>query len=475
MNAAIYARVSTAQQAEHGYSLETQIDACKQKALSLGATSIKEYIDDGYSGAYMERPALDNLRDALSANLHDIVVIYDTDRLARDMMVQLLITEEIEKHASLVFVNSEYNKSPESQLFYQIKGSFAEYERVKIQDRMNRGRRGKLKQGKPIRDSKILGYDFIDGQYVINQQEANIVRHIFEAYLNTTGGLIKVSKKLFADGILSVSGTRMSISSLGAILHRQNYTGHYFAYTTYRKKTGSNTTKVIHRDSTEWIPMKCPQIIPQELFDAVQNKLGRNRKNRTREGKYPALFQGLLYCGICGHKMYKIVYSNKAYYLCRTQKESLTPCTNRMCNVEILDAIIWEKIMDICRSDYTIRKYVAKSVPKNDNTSIQEKLDKINQTRKNIMTLYTKSLISIEECTEQLETLKKKERTLSEKLSPTPKEKVIDYTAVVKAIKNAMTYEDKRSIVTNFISKVTVIRKGNKRQHGYSLDLKIEF
>ena len=54
MNAAIYARVSTAAQAEHGYSLETQIEACKQKAISLGATSIKEYVDDGYSGAYRQ-------------------------------------------------------------------------------------------------------------------------------------------------------------------------------------------------------------------------------------------------------------------------------------------------------------------------------------------------------------------------------------------------------------------------------------
>lgn len=94
MNAAIYARVSTAAQAEHGYSLETQIEACKQKALSLGATSIKEYIDDGYSGAYLERPALDDLRDALAAKLHDYVIIYDTDRLARDTMLLLLVMQE---------------------------------------------------------------------------------------------------------------------------------------------------------------------------------------------------------------------------------------------------------------------------------------------------------------------------------------------------------------------------------------------
>ena len=69
MNVAIYARVSTTQQAEKGYSLETQIEACKQKALSMGSTSIKEYVDDGYSGAYLERPALDSMRDAVSANM----------------------------------------------------------------------------------------------------------------------------------------------------------------------------------------------------------------------------------------------------------------------------------------------------------------------------------------------------------------------------------------------------------------------
>lgn len=65
MNIAIYARVSTAAQAEKGYSLETQVEACEKKAVSLGATFIKKYIDDGYSGAYLERPALDDLRAAV--------------------------------------------------------------------------------------------------------------------------------------------------------------------------------------------------------------------------------------------------------------------------------------------------------------------------------------------------------------------------------------------------------------------------
>ena len=143
---AIYARVSTAAQAEKGYSLETQVEACKQKALSMGATSIKEYVDDGYSGAYLERPKLDELRDAVSAKLYDYIIIYDIDRLSRDTMHLLLLTEELEKNSQIIYINSEYNRTPEGQLFFEIRGSFAKYERIKIQDRFSRGRRGKLKR-----------------------------------------------------------------------------------------------------------------------------------------------------------------------------------------------------------------------------------------------------------------------------------------------------------------------------------------
>ena len=478
MNVAIYARVSTQRQAKEGYSIPTQIEACRKKASEIGADSIREYVDDGYSGAYLERPALDDLRDALAAKLHDVVIIYDTDRLARDMMVLLIVTEEIEKNAKLVFVNSEYSHSPESQLFYKIKGSFAEYERLKIQDRMNRGGRGKIKTGKPIKDSKILGYDFVNGQYIINPEEAEIVRQIFQLYLDTAGGYSKISTKLFEQGIMSVSGKRFSKASLHAILHRENYTGKYYAYTTYRKKTGANSSKVIHRDSSEWIPMTCPQIIPQELFDAVQRKLDNNRNKKIREGKHNALFQGLLYCGICGRKMYMARYKGVDYYICGTQKEKLGECTNRICNAKTLDGIIWNTIMDICKNEYSLKKHIQKfnSTPKTDSsTAIQKKIDKIAETRKNVMNLYTKSLISIEECTEQLETLKRQDAELSRKLSAARKETPLEYKKIIKTINSALTYEDKRSIVTTMISKITVTRKGKRLQRGYNIDLVIEF
>ena len=130
MNCGIYVRVSTQQQAEHGYSIETQIDACRKKAKELGATSVKVYDDSGFSGAYLERPALDSLRDAVAQKLHDYIIIYDLDRLSRDTMQLLLLTEELEKNAQIVFINSEYSRTPEGQLFFEIRGSFAKFERL---------------------------------------------------------------------------------------------------------------------------------------------------------------------------------------------------------------------------------------------------------------------------------------------------------------------------------------------------------
>ena len=240
MNCAIYVRVSTQQQAEHGYSIETQIDACRKKAKELGATSVKVYDDSGFSGAYLERPALDSLRDAVAQKLHDYIIIYDLDRLSRDTMQLLLLTEELEKNAQIVFINSEYSRTPEGQLFFEIRGSFAKFERLKIRDRFQRGMRGKLRKGLPISDHHVFGYDWQDGNYVINPVQADIVRQCFAMYINANGGYRFIIDWLESQGIPSPKGARRwSDYGMMRLLKRQMYTGEYYAYTVYNKKVSA--------------------------------------------------------------------------------------------------------------------------------------------------------------------------------------------------------------------------------------------
>lgn len=473
MNVAIYARVSTQAQAEHGYSLETQVDACKQKAISLGATAIKTYIDDGYSGAYLERPALDNLRDALAAKLHDTVIIYDTDRLARDTMLLLLITEEIEKTATLVYVNSEYSKTPEGQLFYEIRGSFSKYERIKIKDRFMRGKRGKLKKGLPISDHNVYGYGFKDGNYIINEQQAEIVRLIFSLYTDSLYSLLDIVKYLYDHGIPSPKGKpKWQSCVVCTLLKKQQYTGEYYAMQVYHKKISPTRFERIRRDATEWIPMTCPAIISQEQFKRAQDKLTKSRQQKLRKTNHEALFQGILYCPSCGRKIGFHVdarHTPYCYYSCYAVNMKDRSCQNHAMQQTVVDKTVWQIIKKLCRSEKLLKKYMGENVePITEN--VEEKLKKIKSQRETITNWFSANLITAEQATEKLQALQKQEAYL--KSFAAPKHKT-DPKNICQKIKTASAdFADRRRIILEVIDKIYIIRKDRK---SYDLDVTVKF
>lgn len=476
MNVAIYTRVSTQQQAEHGYSIEEQENACRKKALELGATSIKVYRDSGFSGAYLERPALDDLRDAVAQKLHDCIVIYDIDRLSRDTMHLLLLTEEMEKNAQLVYVNSEYSRTPEGQLFFEIRGSFAKYERVKIQDRFQRGKRGKLRKGLPISDHHVFGYSWQDGNYIINPVTADIVRSIFDRYANHIGGIQSVADWLNGKGIPSPQGKMWSSTAINRLLRQEMYTGEYFSYKTYHKKVSAKKFTQIQRDSSEWIPMTCPAIISKELFDKAQNKLHRNKTQKIHETQHIALFSGVLYCADCGRKMLPTWNSKKTYryYQCFSVVKK-TPCKNHVVGVDVLDAMVWEIIQKTCRNETMLKRYIAQKQPKpkDDSDAIKKQLAGIETKRQAIMSWFSANLISAEESTQKLQALKKQEQNLTERLQT--KKEDIPTDQIVKDVRHRITPEDKRQFVLDHISKVIVLRKDFVNRYDVDLDVTIIF
>lgn len=476
MNVAIYSRVSTSQQAEHGYSLETQIDACRKKALELGATSIKEYTDDGYSGAYLERPKLDELRDAVAQKLHDVIIIYDIDRLSRDTMHLLLLTEEMEKNAKLVYVNSEYSRTPEGQLFFEIRGSFAKYERVKIQDRFQRGKRGKLRNGLPISDHHVFGYSWQDGNYIINPVTADIVRSIFDRYANHIGGIQSVADWLNGKGIPSPQGKMWSSTAINRLLRQEMYTGEYYSYKMYHKKVSAKKFTQIAREQSEWIPMQCPAIISKELFDKTQTKLHRNKTQKIHETQHIALFSGVLYCADCGRKMLPTWNSKKTYryYQCFSVVKK-TPCKNHVVGVDVLDAMVWEILKTNCRTEAMLKKYISQNQPKEkDNTdAIKKELSQIETKRQAIMSWFSANLISAEESTQKLQALKKHEQNLTERLQT--KKEDIPTDQIVKDVRHRITPEEKRQFVLDHISKVIVLRKDFVNRYDVDLDVTIIF
>jgi len=146
--AAIYARVSTEDQGK-GYSIATQIEACQALAKREGYTVPESYVlIDDLSGTTMERPGLRQLRELIQTHAITAIIVYDPDRLSRNLGHQLLLAEELEQAGvTLLIVSHPLERGPEGWLFFQMRGALAEYERAKILERTARGRLGRAKAG----------------------------------------------------------------------------------------------------------------------------------------------------------------------------------------------------------------------------------------------------------------------------------------------------------------------------------------
>jgi site-specific DNA recombinase len=149
LQVAIYARVSSDQQAEAG-TIASQLAALGERVVQDGCRLADEltFIDEGYSGATLIRPALERVRDMAAMGGIDRLYVLSPDRLARKYAYQALMMDELQQAGVVVvFLNRELGKSPEDELLLQVQGMIAEYERAKMMERSRRGKRHAARSG----------------------------------------------------------------------------------------------------------------------------------------------------------------------------------------------------------------------------------------------------------------------------------------------------------------------------------------
>ena len=157
MRAAIYARVSTERQ-ERQQTIDSQLDLLRAWARSADHVLSEDHVfrDEGYSGARLDRPGLDALRDAVRDREVDIVGVLTPDRLARKYAYQVLLLEEFRRAGcALAFVNHAISDDPGDQLLLQIQGAVAEYERALLAERFRRGKLQKARAGQFIGEGAL--------------------------------------------------------------------------------------------------------------------------------------------------------------------------------------------------------------------------------------------------------------------------------------------------------------------------------
>ena len=348
MKAAIYARVSTERQAERG-TIGSQLEALRAHVAAAGHELAGEYRDDGHSGARLDRPGLDALRDAAEAGLFEVVCCLSPDRLARSYAYQVLILDELARlGVSVAFTDAPAldQDDPQARLLTQVQGVIAEYERAKIGERYRRGKLFRSRAGEVISRKAPYGYRRIprgpDGpaRLEIYEPEAAIVQRIFAERASGTT-IRQICRQLNADAVPTPTSSRAvwGTSTLARILRSEAYIGRvYFnrTETVPARRPGQHSRQIL-RPRADWIAIPCPPLISEETFEAASKVSHDNTKWSPRRAEPGAwLLRGLVKCGPCGvgtscHKMRGRNGTWHRYYYCHNHDPLRAGGQDRRC------------------------------------------------------------------------------------------------------------------------------------------------
>jgi site-specific DNA recombinase len=234
--AAIYARVSSERQREQ-QTIESQVAGLRELAAARGLLVPDElvFLDDGFSGASLQRPALERLRDRAAEGSFEVLLCHAPDRLARRYAYQVLLLEELARSGvEAIFAREpERSGSPEDELLRQFQGMIAEYERAQIRERTRRGKLHRARTGsQAVMSGAPYGYRYVrktehaEGYWEIDEAGAQIVREIFRRYTDGGESIAQIAHWLSEQGIPTRTGKAVwDRSTVWGMLRNPAYRG----------------------------------------------------------------------------------------------------------------------------------------------------------------------------------------------------------------------------------------------------------
>lgn len=471
--AAIYSRVSTAQQSEQGTSLVTQRDACHAYALAHGYTVVREIAED-VSGAVLARVGLDEARNLARDHQIEALIVFDPDRLSRRVAHFALIQEELEAaHCALEFVNAPSEDTPEGRLMLMIRSSFAEYERAKIMERSRRGKQQLARNGKILGNwMRPLGYayDQQNKQYVIDEATAPIVQRIFSLMASGEHTLYTLAMYLHEAGIPTQRGGQWRQPTLQNMIRNEAYKGTAH----YNKRTGKLPNR-IRRPRSEWIPVPVPAIVDEALWERANRQLSENAIHSRRNRRYNYLLTGLLVCARCGRR-----YEGHAdgrpghasYYRCpmriRSEYRQLErKCSNVYLPLADTEERVWDAVERYMASDAPLQPLQDTQATVDTTTAYnaaQRALAALGREEERVLEAYRQGVIDLARLSSELDNIKRRRAAYDADLVRYAKERVVrDPTAAltVRAVKEGLAgggleFRDRRRVLLRLRVQISV-------------------
>jgi site-specific DNA recombinase len=387
---ALYARVSSDGQAR-GNTVASQLAELRARAAADGVVVGPEhsYVDEGYSGATLARPALERLRDAAAQGEFERLYVHAPDRLARRYAYQVLLVEELRRAGvEVAFLNRAIGGSAEDDLLLQVQGVIAEYERARILERGRRGRRHAALSGAVSAMCAMpYGYRYIGrhagggvARIEVMEDEARVMRQLFAWIGIERVSLREAGRRRQAMGCPTRTGLgHWDATTIAGMLCNPAYRGTAMFGRTRSVPAAQGRLRPIRGrphppralsgskvrvPSAEWIPIPVPAIVDPELFEAAGAQLEENRRRKRDGRRRPGwLLQGLVVCRRCGYAFYGKMArgtvgghqpADYGYYRCiGTDAHKFggqAPCDNRSVRSDKLEVAVWREILAVLDS-----------------------------------------------------------------------------------------------------------------------------
>lgn len=493
---AIYARVSTIEQAEEGYSIDEQIRVLNEFCERKGYRVYDEYVDRGISGKNIKgRPAIQRLLMDAEKKKFDVVLVWKMNRLARKSLDLMNIVERLNSKniAFRSYTESYQTETSTGKLQFQLMAAVAEYERNNIAENVKMGMIARAKEGR-WNGGQVLGYDLIeipnnnkkrkDTELVINETEATIIRVIFQMY--TSGhGYKSIANCINKKGYRTKKGKTFSLNAIKTIVTNPVYAG-YIRYNVRRdwnekRRNNINPDPIIQKGRHE-------PIIKEEEWQVAKNvfKSRSCKPSRIYDGEFP--LTGIMRCPVCGAGMVICRTTNKRkdgtkhvleYYVCGAWKNKGTlVCRSNGVRTNYADKFVLEKLQQLMNSDNLIKELVKNVNERNKKTfaplqkeyDIYEKqLKELEQKQSKIFDAYIDEMISKAMYNDKVEKIENEVKHLKNLMEPLKQQihgnttKDVSYETVKEVLLNfsnafqsALTREQRKRLLHLLVHKITI-------------------